>query len=118
MTTTDLTVTLRVPMRVNEMGPAGAVSMGMTIAAILSEQMGPVEYLGPTYARETPPPPRVSIHPAKYRSPMRGPGVPDEGFSVRASTGERIFTLTRTSAERIKARLLNGEDVRSEDFDA
>lgn len=88
---------------------------GERIAAILSRDAGviaslraPVIYLG-GYTTTAPERPKVTIRPHTYRD--------TPGYSVRSSGGERIFVHTREAAERCKARLLNGEEVRGEDMD-
>lgn len=55
-------------------------------------------------------PKRVGIYPSTYRS--------QPGFSVRDDRGQSVFTTTRASAEKIKARMKRGEDIRQEDWTA
>lgn len=86
-----------------------ADELGELIARALwgTMNLGTVRYLGGT-AVPPPPTPRVSIHPHTYRDKA--------GFSVRSSGGGSIFVETRAAAEKIKARMLAGEDERMSDY--
>lgn len=91
-----------------------------TMGAWIAEQTG-FTYLG-GFATPTPETPKVSIRPAKNRNPFGGGFSPRDypvttGFGVTDGRS-RIFTTTKTSAEKIAARLRNFEDVRLSDFDA
>lgn len=76
-------------------------------------------YLG-GHATPTPETPKVSIRPAKSRNPFGGGFSPADypvttGFGVTDGRS-RIFTTTKTSAEKIATRLRNFEEVRLSDF--
>lgn len=107
----DLTLTLRVPGTGTTFPIVDA--MGEEIARVLTRYYGEgeVRYLHGT-AVQSPPEPRVVTRRGKYRD--------KRGFVVRAYASGRntstIFTETETSATKIRARLLAGEDVRSSDF--
>jgi Lhr-like helicase len=96
----DLTITLRIP---DPDEPFDMDAVGEQVAAWMGWQ-----YLD-GYNVLTPDPPRVSIRAARYRDV--------DGFSVRSSRGDSIFTHTRSSAEKIKARLRNGERTRMTDYE-
>jgi hypothetical protein len=62
------------------------------------------------YSTIAPPAPKVITRAATYRG--------EPGFTVSSSGGERIFTRTKSPANRIADRLRDGEATRSEDFNA
>jgi len=103
----DLTVTLRVPGTITTFRVVDA--MGEEIARVMTRHYGEGEarYLS-GYATTAKPKPRVRVTPGQYHG--------KDGFHIRSNEGDSIFTETKTSAEKIRARLLAGEDTRASDF--
>lgn len=103
MTSIDITITVRLETDLPASTETG-YAYGEAAAASLGGRL-----LDAMAMPSRPAPKRIAIRSHSYRG--------TDGFSVQASSGESIFTVSRASAERIRDRLRAGETTRREDFD-